>query len=70
MDGISVILILLTTGMMPIVFLSSWTTDKRVKRGMAYVPQEDAVFLKLSVHFFVENPVIDSNKTKSFIISS
>ena len=30
-DGISVILILLTTGMMPIVFLSSWTTNKRVK---------------------------------------
>ena len=30
-DGISVILILLTTGMMPLVFLSSWTTDKRVK---------------------------------------
>ena len=25
-DGISVILILLTTGMMPLVFLSSWTT--------------------------------------------
>ena len=30
-DGISVILILLTTGMMPLVFLSSWTTEKRVK---------------------------------------
>ena len=30
-DGISVILVLLTTGMMPIVFLSSWTTNKRVK---------------------------------------
>ena len=30
-DGISVILILLTTGMMPLVFLSSWTTGKRVK---------------------------------------
>ena len=30
-DGISVVLILLTTGMMPIVFLSSWTTNKRVK---------------------------------------
>ena len=30
-DGVSVILILLTTGMMPIVFLSSWTTNKRVK---------------------------------------
>ena len=30
-DGISVILILLTTGMMPLVFLSSWTTNKRVK---------------------------------------
>ena len=30
-DGISVVLILLTTGMMPLVFLSSWTTNKRVK---------------------------------------
>ena len=30
-DGISVILILLTTGIMPIVFLSSWTTSNRVK---------------------------------------
>ena len=26
-DGISVVLILLTTGMMPLVFLSSWTTQ-------------------------------------------
>lgn len=28
---------------------SGETTDKRIKRGMAYVPQENAVFLKLSV---------------------
>ncbi len=39
------------------------TTDKRVKRGMAYVPQEDAVFLKLSVQ---ENLILGASSNSNF----
>tara|TARA_B100001250_G_C19668526_1_gene730407 strand:- start:158 stop:868 length:711 start_codon:yes stop_codon:yes gene_type:complete len=39
------------------------TTDKTVRRGMAYVPQEDAVFLKLSVE---ENLILGASSNKNF----
>tara|TARA_B100000287_G_C20558144_1_gene751323 strand:+ start:457 stop:1167 length:711 start_codon:yes stop_codon:yes gene_type:complete len=42
---------------------SGETTDKRVKRGMAYVPQEDAVFLKLSVQ---ENLILGASSNSNF----
>ena len=55
-DGISVILILLTTGMMPIVFLSSWTTNKRVKEYLiSFLILETlmvGVFVSLDIFLF------------------
>ena len=39
------------------------TTDKTVRRGMAYVPQEDSVFLKLSVE---ENLILGASSNKNF----
>ena len=55
-DGISVILILLTTGMMPLVFLSSWTTQKRVKEYLiSFLILETlmvGVFVSLDIFLF------------------
>ena len=55
-DGISVVLILLTTGMMPLVFLSSWTTQKRVKEYLiAFLILETlmvGVFVSLDIFLF------------------
>ncbi len=55
-DGISVILILLTTGMMPLVFLSSWTNQKRVKEYLiAFLILETlmvGVFVSLDIFLF------------------
>jgi NADH-quinone oxidoreductase subunit M len=55
-DGISVILILLTTGMMPLVFLSSWTTNKRVKEYLiSFLILETlmvGVFVSLDIFLF------------------
>ena len=55
-DGISVILILLTTAMMPLVFLSSWTTDKRVKEYLiSFLILETlmvGVFVSLDIFLF------------------
>ena len=55
-DGISVILILLTTGIMPIVFLSSWTTNKRVKEYLiSFLILETlmvGVFVSLDIFLF------------------
>ena len=42
---------------------SGETTDKRIKRGMAYVPQENAVFLKLSVE---ENLILGASSNSKF----
>ncbi len=39
------------------------TTDKIVRRGLAYVPQEDAVFLKLTVQ---ENLMLGASSNKQF----
>lgn len=46
--------------------VSGETTDKRVKRGMAYVPQEDAVFLKLSVK---ENLILGASSNPNYEVS-
>ena len=55
-DGISVVLILLTTSMMPLVFLSSWTTQKRVKEYLiAFLILETlmvGVFVSLDIFLF------------------
>ena len=55
-DGISVILILLTTGMMPLVFLSSWANEKRVKEFLiAFLILETlmvGVFVSLDMFLF------------------
>ena len=55
-DGISVILILLTTGMMPLVFLSSWTTNVRVKEYLiSFLILETlmvGVFVSLDIFLF------------------
>ncbi len=55
-DGISMILILLTTGLMPLVFLSSWTSQKRVKEFIiAFLILETlmvGVFVSLDIFLF------------------
>ena len=55
-DGISVILILLTTGMMPLVFLASWTTNVRVKEYLiSFLILETlmvGVFVSLDIFLF------------------
>ncbi len=55
-DGISVVLIVLTTGMMPLVFLSSWTTQKRIKEYLiAFLILETlmvGVFVSLDIFLF------------------
>jgi NADH-quinone oxidoreductase subunit M len=55
-DGISVILILLTTGLMPLVFLSSWSTNKRVKEYLvSFLILETlmiGVFVSLDIFLF------------------
>lgn len=42
---------------------SNETTDKIVRRGLAYVPQEDAVFLKLTVQ---ENLMLGASSNKKY----
>ena len=43
--------------------IASVTTDARARSGMAYVPQEDSVFLKLSVE---ENLLLGTSSSKNY----